>query len=153
MRVLFVASNPPCNASGFSGPMCESTASGKVFREWTRLLGIAQPLVINLIDTPTESNRPLVLSDISPERLKYLEEMVFWNDRVIALGAFPKKVVAKLKDQHYRLPHPSPHNRQLNDPAEVIRQLEGCFRFLHGDEVAWMPAWRRYEGFYLKIAS
>ena len=159
MRVLFVANNPPVNASDFREPMCETTLSGRVFRSWARLLGLDRPQVINLLDVPTEGNRPLKMSDFSEERLKWLEDMIFWNDRVIALGSFPAKIVAKFKDKFYHLPHPSPHNRLLNDPALVVERLEGCFHFLYGENLArdkslvWLPAFRRYEGFYLRRAS
>ena len=46
--------------------------------------------------------------------------------KVLALGGFASSALNKLKIRHERLPHPSPRNRQFNDPAfepAVVRRI------------------------------
>ncbi len=46
--------------------------------------------------------------------------------KVLALGGFASSALNKLKIRHERLPHPSPRNRQFNDPSferAVVRRI------------------------------
>ena len=51
--------------------------------------------------------------------------------KVLALGAFPSQALQKLNIEHFRLPHPSPRNRQLNDKLFELLILEECRGFLY----------------------
>lgn len=67
------------------------------------------------------------LSDVDLERVR---TMTAGYDRVIALGNFPSKVLNRLGVGHFRLPHPSGLNRQLNDPNFIVMELERCGDYL-----------------------
>lgn len=71
----------------------------------------------------------------SPKSMKDVD----WNilaltksyDQVIALGHFASKALTKLSVDHFCLPHPSPLNRQLNDPQYERTVLSECYNYLH----------------------
>lgn len=52
------------------------------------------------------------------------------ESKVVALGKIASDALTKLKIKHFRLPHPSPRNRQLNNPIFIDRELAKCKRFL-----------------------
>lgn len=51
-------------------------------------------------------------------------------DRVIALGGFASSALKKLNINHFKLPHPSPRNRALNDKSYEIKMLELCDNYI-----------------------
>ncbi len=61
-----------------------------------------------------------------------------WSDhafaypKVIALGQVASKELNKRGIVHFKLPHPSPLNRQINDPVFIKSQLDGCKKYLEG---------------------
>lgn len=50
--------------------------------------------------------------------------------KIVALGNNASKRLTKWGLDHYRLPHPSPLNRQLNDDEYINTQLIKCKKFL-----------------------
>lgn len=56
-------------------------------------------------------------------------------DKIIALGSFPSWALLKINVDHYRAPHPSGLNRQLNDPKFVREFLDDCYNYIHGDKM------------------
>lgn len=48
----------------------------------------------------------------------------------IALGNEASKFLEKHNLKHFKLPHPSPRNRQLNDKAFIKQKLDECKTFL-----------------------
>jgi len=52
------------------------------------------------------------------------------HDKVVALGLVVSKHLDKLGIQHFRIPHPSPLNRRLNDKAYEAEMLSGLHSFL-----------------------
>jgi len=51
--------------------------------------------------------------------------------KILALGGFPSKVLNDLKIDHFKLPHPSPRNRKLNDRRFEQTILEECKTYLY----------------------
>lgn len=52
--------------------------------------------------------------------------------KIVALGNMASQELVKHQIIHFKLPHPSPRNRQLNDHIFVKRQLDECKAYLVG---------------------
>ncbi len=52
------------------------------------------------------------------------------HTKVIALGGLVSNALSKLNIEHFTLPHPSPLNRQINNPEFIRTKLEDCKRWL-----------------------
>lgn len=63
--------------------------------------------------------------------LDNLARAVYKAKKVIALGAFASDALYRLGAEHYKLPHPSPLNRQINDAAYVQKCLKECKRYIY----------------------
>ena len=61
-----------------------------------------------------------------------LKNCINTSYKVLALGVFPSQALQKLNIDHFRLPHPSPRNRQLNDKTFEYMMLEECKGFVYG---------------------
>lgn len=61
----------------------------------------------------------------------FLYECVKDADKIIALGNFASACLEHINISHYKLPHPSPRNRVLNDKMKLMKTLEECERFVH----------------------
>jgi hypothetical protein len=61
----------------------------------------------------------------------YVQSALSGYNKVIALGGFPSAVLDRINITHFRLPHPSPRNRVLNDKVELGRILDECKRYVH----------------------
>jgi uracil-DNA glycosylase len=59
-----------------------------------------------------------------------LQECVDNHNIVIALGAFASKCLELINKSHFRLPHPSPLNRLMNDKEFVKNTLADCKEFI-----------------------
>lgn len=53
-----------------------------------------------------------------------LHDAVYNKKLVIALGGFVSKVCTKYNIEHYKIDHPSPRNRNLNDPQYEKQMLK-----------------------------
>lgn len=51
-------------------------------------------------------------------------------DKIIALGGFASAALKRLDINHFKLPHPSPRNRALNDKSYEIEMLSSCENYL-----------------------
>jgi len=129
MKVLFVGLNPS-RSSPTKEPMHPSTKSRQILNSWIKGLDI-EPVFINLVDEPTENNRPLKLKEI-----KQNYESIATKTKeagcgaVIAMGSTVSKILSDLNITHVQIPHPSTRNRVLNDQLkvkEVIDRLADLF--------------------------
>ena len=59
-----------------------------------------------------------------------LERLGKWADKVVALGGVASKSLTKVGIEHFRMPHPSPRNRQLNDKQYEINMVNDCGTYL-----------------------
>ena len=65
--------------------------------------------------------------DVDPNRLI---EAAYGYEKVIALGGFASDSLTKAQINHFKMPHPSPRNRLLNDSNYEWEQIEKCAKYL-----------------------
>lgn len=49
---------------------------------------------------------------------------------IVALGNKASQVLTKMGLDHFKLPHPSPKNRKLNDQEFIASELQKCYYYL-----------------------
>ena len=81
----------------------------------------------NVMETPTPGNRPPRVSEFELDKL---EKAAKTFPVVIALGNTASKALNKLKIKHFKLPHPSPRNRLLNNKKFITKQLKECRKYI-----------------------
>lgn len=64
----------------------------------------------------------------------HLNEICPQYDKILALGQTVGDVLVSLGIGHFRLPHPSGLNRQLNDRVFVRQTLNQCNEYLWGNQ-------------------
>ena len=52
-------------------------------------------------------------------------------DKVIALGNVASNSLKKLNKDHFKMPHPSGLNRQLNDKEFEKKKIKECYNYLY----------------------
>lgn len=65
-----------------------------------------------------------------------IQEYCVGYDGVIALGNFASDALKKLGIEHFKLPHPSPRNLQINDKEFIQSRLDECknfFKYVRGN--------------------
>jgi hypothetical protein len=92
--------------------------------KWVDLLGVKYYSFMNCTDIRGE----VKLKDVD---FNYVQSSVLCYNKVIALGGFSSAVLDRINITHFRLPHPSPRNRVLNDKVELIRILDECKRYIY----------------------
>lgn len=118
MKVLFIALNPS-SSSPTCEPMHPSTRSRRVLDSWIAGLDI-DPIFINLIDKPTENNRPLKKSEIKENEKAILSKIESIDaDAIVSLGKNVHDFLTDHNIKHESLPHPSGRNRVLNDISKI----------------------------------
>ncbi len=127
--ILFVASNlshlNTCPAIVFAGSKSE-----KVFSKWTKkLVPSGNYKSINVSDEVTPGNRPLKKSEFNLLKLctDVLDPKV---TGVIALGNTASEALEMIGVDFFKLPHPSPLNRQLNNSYYIEEVLEECEKWI-----------------------
>lgn len=112
MKVYLVGDKPSdrmCSgARPFEGALCESR-----LKAWITDLGITEHVLLNRIDWPFGF----------PSKAD--------SYTMIALGAEASKTLTRCKYDHFKLPHPSGRNRQLNDKAYIYQKLTECRDWLN----------------------
>ena len=66
------------------------------------------------------------LNSHTPENLDKINALYNADFKVVALGNKASNRLKKLNIEHYKLPHPSGLNRQLNDVAKLNLDLKHC---------------------------
>lgn len=92
--------------------------------KWADLFDVKHYSFMNCSDVRGE----IKLKDVD---FNYVQSTVIGYNKVIALGGFSSAVLSRINIMHFRLPHPSPRNRALNDKAELSRILDECKRYIH----------------------
>jgi uracil-DNA glycosylase len=54
------------------------------------------------------------------------------NFKIIALGNKASERLENINVQHFKMPHPSGLNRQLNDQEYVAKMLKNCYNYVQG---------------------
>lgn len=114
--VLFVGDSPsPMNFNpneAFVG-----TKSHEVLKKWIQIMNV------------TFSGLENSHTDRCLENIKTIHG---YGALVVALGNNASKRLCKINIAHFKLPHPSPRNRKLNDHNFIASELEKCYYYLKG---------------------
>ena len=127
--ILFVASNPSSLNKDPEIAMIGSR-SEKNFNGWAEyLVPNKQYVVVNVSNKVTEMNRPLKRSEYDLLRLcNYAIHPSV--TKVVALGNTAADALDQIGIKYFKLPHPSPLNRFLNNECQVDAVLEECKAWL-----------------------
>lgn len=118
-KVLIVGLNP-------SGkPVRKNSTFDKLYK-WSDALSIEYFSFINAFDY--EKKDPNA-SDID---YNSLSEACNGYEKIIALGNLASGALNKLGVHHFKMPHPSPRNRLLNDKTFETNILDECKHYLKG---------------------
>jgi len=88
--------------------------------KWMDILGIQYYSFMNIIEYVSKTPNK---NDINVVSIYSIKDY----NKVLALGNTVSEVLNKLNIDHFKLPHPSPRNRLLNDKkfeVDIIRQCE-----------------------------
>lgn len=115
MRVLVVGLNP--------SKQLKNSPTVKTLNKWLDELDLKMVSFINLYE-----GWEIDQGDNQRDRIK---SMASQFDKVIALGTVVSSSLDLVAVRHFKLPHPSGLNRQLNDQNYVHQQLEACKNYLY----------------------
>lgn len=90
-------------------------------------MGVTQYTFVNVSSQVTPGNRPLKKSEYD---LFNLSIFASGPNKIVALGATASDALERIGRAHFRLPHPSPRNRVLNDEKHVASLLKACMCYL-----------------------
>jgi uracil-DNA glycosylase len=124
MKVLFVAQNPK-HPENLEKPM-EGTRSGTILGDWLLELGLKREDV-KIINASIRFGQRLKKSDRDAQAILAEARKV---TKVVALGRYAGDTLLDLSIPHFRLPHPSGLNRQLNDRSFIHDELALCRSYL-----------------------
>jgi len=113
MKLTFVGDTPSRLNISPNVPFL-GTRSYTVLRKW-----------LTVFDTASL----ITFTNSSPNELSNLDK----TSKIIALGNKASVRLTKLNIQHFKLPHPSPRNRQLNDIDFISRKLADCRDWITND--------------------
>lgn len=107
-------------------PSVQGTNKGSTFgrlNEWVDRLGVTSFAFMNAYPHPGKCK----VRDVNLDNLR---KALYKFPRVVALGNFAAEALEKAGIHHFKLPHPSPLNRQINDPEYINRILNECREYL-----------------------
>jgi uracil-DNA glycosylase len=127
--ILFVASNPS-RLNIDPNIAIIGSKSEKTFNSWAEYLSPQKDYqVTNVSDKITDQNKPLKRSEYNLTRLSELAHYPT-TTKVVALGKTAADALDQIGIKYYKLPHPSPLNRFLNNTVQVEAVLEDCKAWL-----------------------
>ena len=103
------------------------TRNGSLVRlsSWCQSMNLKSWDFHNVVHDRINSNS---LNDVDVDALI---ARVSGKKKVVALGGFVSKVCTKYKIDHYKTDHPSPRNRNFNDPTYEVMMLAKLKAYLH----------------------
>ena len=116
-RVLIIGINPS------DMPNVRKNSTLHRLNKWMEHLDMPTFSFMNVITEPGEYKK----EDINYDRLKDVCE---YYTKILALGSFVSEALNKAGIPHYKLPHPSPRNRQFNDDNFESQMLVECGKYL-----------------------
>jgi uracil-DNA glycosylase len=123
--IWFVGSNPSRKNADKLVPF-QGTKSLLNLKAWIVVLGAKNYSFINASEEYDYNGRVKLVG----EDYVRLESLLKGEKRVVALGVIASRALSTLKIKHFRLPHPSPRNRLLNNPIFIEKELAKCKEFL-----------------------
>lgn len=112
--VLFIGDRPS-KFNAIAGQAFIGTQSYKVLQKWAVALDLKDFAMLN----SEEVDLPHIIRFYST------------GNQLVALGNKASKVLQQLGFNHFKLPHPSGRNRQLNDGIFVTQKLKECKQYLN----------------------
>lgn len=103
------------------------TQSYKRLLEWLWMLDVDVTQVILANIEHVKRHRPDWFVDVENPHM-YTE--ILPEDKVIALGQKASKYLESIKQEHFKLPHPSGLNRQTNDKSFIKGRLKECRKYI-----------------------
>ena len=118
MKLLVVGMNPS-NKPTKQKP----SATFKKLESWMDQLGVRYFSFINTFDEMGQAK-------LAKADLTRLCTVAKDYDKIIALGGFVSTALNKCDVTHFKMPHPSPRNRLLNDKSFETYMIKQCRRYL-----------------------
>lgn len=118
MKVLVVGMNP--------GPKSKNPNKSRSLEKLYSWMTQVEVDIFSFCNTFEECGK----AEMSKVDLKRLCTLTDGYDKIIALGGFVSEALNKIEVQHFKLPHPSPLNRLLNDKNFEKRVLQECEKYL-----------------------
>lgn len=119
MKILVIGMNP--SKKGRVGN--KENASVSKLNKWMTNVGVHFFSFSNV----HESTEHLPLSKVDYKRLCTITS---GYDKILALGGYASSALNKIEVSHFKLPHPSPRNRLLNDKSYESNILKQCRKYL-----------------------
>jgi len=113
--IIIIGLNPSKN----SGATRRGSALHRL-HEWADYLGLRHYSFGNLSDDPHWDFKFKSLDE------NFIVQMVQGYDIIVSLGTQVHSTLKRLGFESFKLPHPSPLNRQINDPAYILSELDKC---------------------------
>ena len=120
MKVLVVGMNP-------SNKPTLKDSQNSTFRKlekWMSECGVHYFSFCNTFDEPGVCKK----GKVDFKRLVTLSKEY---DKIVALGGFVSGVLEQKNINHFKMPHPSPLNRLLNDKSYEQKMLQNCKRYIN----------------------
>ena len=118
-KVLIVGQNPGNNPKAYH----HRNHTIDRLNQWASELGIEHYGFVNAVNQSGECK-------IRDADFDLIDACASMHDKVIALGSFASACLARINISHYKLPHPSPRNRLMNDRAFVKKALDECKEYV-----------------------
>lgn len=120
VKVLVIGMNPSTKPTLKGKP----NATFRKLESWMDSLDVHYFSFCNTFDDPSEAK----FSKVNHWRLV---ELSTGADKIIALGGFVSTTLNKLGIEHFKMPHPSPRNRLLNDKMYEKKIVKQCKAYLN----------------------
>jgi hypothetical protein len=114
--IIFVG-DKPSNRNTDKTVAFDGTRSNVVLKQWARHLTIGNYYKVN---------------SVSRADMEFIRICKGYNATFIALGNNASDRMESLNIEHFKLPHPSPRNRKLNDKDYVDKVLQECYSYIKG---------------------
>lgn len=115
-KIVFIGDRPSSKNLDQNVPFVGTKSYSNLIK-WTNSMSIQSYSLLN--------------SHTSNDKTKILD-LVAQGFKCVALGNNSSKVLENLKIEHFKLPHPSPRNRLLNDKNYIDNELIKCKNYLNG---------------------
>jgi len=118
MKVIVIGLNP----SAVSTVKKNSTLDR--LNKWMDLLHITNYTFVNMIPEVGNPDKSKICDNTLQIAQKY--------DKILALGNMVSDELTSRGIKHFKMPHPSPRNRLLNDKSFEINMINRCEEYLYG---------------------
>ena len=119
-KVLVVGMNPSTKQTLKGRP----NATFKKLEAWMTDCEVKYFSFVNTFDDSSNAT----VNKVDYQRLCQLAQDY---DKIVALGGFVSSALSKINISHFKLPHPSPRNRLLNDKSHEQSIVNQCKEYIN----------------------